>query len=226
MGRRLLSDPREPLCKLLDQCQQCWSSKKQGKTLKACSACKIEKYCSVGCQCLAWPAHKQKCHMNQQTQELWSPDMAQISVSLRRFTNNHRPIISQAVIRAFDHLKHPARCLTDVLVIWVTHCQHDPAQCSPRKETTFSATDAAIIPVESVPCDIPHLRNQIAECNLKIRRDGFMCAFFVIFVCVEYCIMHIIPVGFRKEKRDYGGLNSVMGWKDELMYCLNEGIVM
>ncbi|KAE9387974.1 hypothetical protein BT96DRAFT_1004630 [Gymnopus androsaceus JB14] len=221
------SNPRESLRKELDQCQNCWRSRGSGKSLMKCAGCRIEKYCSKQCQENAWPSHRVKCKLNRRLQEMPS-DVVDTSKALRLFTSKHRPIITQTVARAFGLRSDPTRCLRDVLVIFLSDRRNIDSSVIVRREMSFYATDAQILPVEQLGQQASEVKAQVQRVNQEMRQMGHVGAVFVLLLCGERQITNVSPVGFGEEIMTDELFNERcrIDWKTDLFKHMNEGIVL
>ncbi|KIK53018.1 hypothetical protein GYMLUDRAFT_265194 [Collybiopsis luxurians FD-317 M1] len=63
---RVIKAHLPPMCSRKDQClRQAFS----GKPFRICSQCRVESYCSIGCQKADWPAHSINCEKTKQRLE-------------------------------------------------------------------------------------------------------------------------------------------------------------
>jgi len=179
----------------------------------------MEIYCSTECQKKAWPTHKAKCKLNQNTRA--DGKTATSLDNLRAFASKHRPTLAGYGVRALDLVADHTRCVRDVLHLVFVHRAE-----AARSEMSFFLISADVVPLETFGDKAEEMREQLQLANEAQGRAGLTGSFYVVLNCIspDNIAMNITPVGFAK--RDLGQFRPGMPWKEELMRRLNEGIVM
>ncbi|KDQ07502.1 hypothetical protein BOTBODRAFT_180681 [Botryobasidium botryosum FD-172 SS1] len=213
------SDPSRRGQKNYAQCQFCFKSKLDGVTLKKCSSCHLDEYCSRECQKNAWPRHKALCKRNTTAQQIGKG--IPFSEGMWPFFRKHRPTIANCALAALDLVADRTRYLRFVLVIELY-----PRPESRRVETSFYVADAKVIPVE----------------ELDVEAQGMIKP--TLFENEEACSMGTALVLLRGNFAHGDTVSSMTGiafniysllglvqrpgppWKEVLKRMLNEGIVL
>ncbi|KAF7793898.1 hypothetical protein EIP86_005020 [Pleurotus ostreatoroseus] len=109
--------------------------------LKACSQCRLVKYCSKECQRAAWPAHKTRCILGSAvTRDMGAAD-EEFSTAMSKWMNCWRGTLALFCVPAMDLPNHPPNRLS-------THCvaiELKRNSNAPTRAQAFSMVQGAIM---------------------------------------------------------------------------------
>jgi len=228
LERHPASNPKEIHRRMAIQCQYCWKPGGPRVKLLKCKGCGMSVYCSKECQRAAWREHKPKCMESRETRAGMDADLLLQRRLLHKFIEKHRPTILNTSYRALEIEKYPERALENVLSVDV---QWRPGQA--RTETTFYVVDAEVTPIDS----FVRAGDRIRECLLagpgglpvtEDQKKGIFHGYMVVFTTDNDEVAEFMPVAFsttgEKDVYSRGEIPGV-GWREQLMMTLNEGIV-